>query len=321
MNYFKTYKHYLFINKLLDLITYLIIFTIYITFSFLIYYTTKSFFILFIIMTVIYIIGLFIGKLFEIKILFPSLLYICISISIISIICYYEDSNINLDLIEYLLISSIFIFVVLLMIILNKYETPMPVYYKLKDYFKAVSFSKKIKNKKIKNPSTENPYTVNLSFERKKLLCKLNEEYIVLSNEIENDYVKESRNLKNTVEKLEDLDEQLVNIEQRLKRKNSGAQEYELCTQRKKLKEEIDIQKNITVALDIEINNLKNQKIELKNVYDKNSYYISNAYNMRYINYVNTIKERLSSTKNKLTIIAFDSIEKKLEENNEKFVM
>ena len=57
----------------------------------------------------------------------------------------------------------------------------------------------------------------------------------------------------------------------------------------------------------------ENRKVELKNTYEKNHYNISNGYNMRYINYTNTIKERLSLTKYNLMIVPFEDIEKNLE--------
>lgn len=323
MNYLKTYRNYLLINKLLDLIIYLVIFTIFTTFSFMIYYTTKSFFILLVIITLIYVIGIFIAKLFEIKILLPSIIYIVISMFLISFICYYEKESINLELTEFLLQETIFLFIISLIITLYKYETPVSIYYKVKDYFNAISYSKKIKTKflKNKNPNTDNPYSTNLLFEKTKLLHKLNEEYKKEYNDIENNYIKQFEKLKNASLKLNDLENQLTNVEQKLKRKNTGAQDYELCCQRKSLKEKIFKQREITVNLNIKVNNLLNRKNELKNTYEKNLYYISNGYNIRYMNYTNTIKERLSLTKFNLTIVPFDTIEKNLEEKNEKFTI
>ena len=315
MNSLKTYRNYLLINKLLDLIIYLIIFIIVTTFSFMVYYTTKSFFILLVIMSLIYIIGLFIAKLFQIKILLPSIVYIFVSLSLIAIICYYEKESINSDLIEFLLSGLTLLSLISLIITLYKYETPISIYYKVKDYFSGVSFSKKIKTKfsKNKNHNTITPYSTNLLFEKNKLLHKLNEEYNALNNDLESDYIKRSEKLKNANDELNDLEKLLDNVKERLKRKNSGAQDYELCNQRKELREKISKQREITAKLVAEVNTLKNRKIELKNTYDKNHYNISNGYNMRYINYTNTIKERLSLTKYNLTIVPFDDIEKNLE--------
>ena len=281
-----------------------------------IYYTTKSFFILFVIIALIYVIGLFIAKLFEIKILLPSIVYIFVSISLIAIICYYEKESINSDLTEFLLSGLTLLSLVALIITLYKYETPISIYYKIKDYFSGVSFSKKIKNKflKNKNPNTITPYSTNLLFEKNKLLNKLNEEYNIEENDLENNYIKQSEKLKNANDELNDLENQLDNVKQRLKRKNTGAQDYELCNQRKNLREKISKQREIIVKITAEVNTLKNRKIELKNTYEKNHYNISNGYNMRYIHYTNTIKERLSLTKyNNLTIIPFEDIEKNLE--------
>lgn len=315
MNGLKTHRNYVLINKLLDLIIYLIAFTIITTFSFMIYYTTKSFFILFVIIALIYVIGLFIAKLFEIKILLPSIVYIFVSISLIAIICYYEKESINSDLTEFLLSGLTLLSLVALIITLYKYETPISIYYKIKDYFSGVSFSKKIKNKflKNKNPNTITPYSTNLLFEKNKLLNKLNEEYNIEENDLENNYIKQSEKLKNANDELNDLENQLDNVKQRLKRKNTGAQDYELCNQRKNLREKISKQREIVVKITAEVNTLKNRKIELKNTYEKNHYNISNGYNMRYIYYTNTIKERLSLTKYNLTIIPFEDIEKNLE--------
>lgn len=315
MNGLKTHRNYVLINKLLDLIIYLIAFTIITTFSFMIYYTTKSFFILFVIIALIYVIGLFIAKLFEIKILLPSIVYIFVSISLIAIICYYEKESINSDLTEFLLSGLTLLSLVALIITLYKYETPISIYYKIKDYFSGVSFSKKIKNKflKNKNPNTITPYSTNLLFEKNKLLNKLNEEYNIEENDLENNYIKQSEKLKNANDELNDLENQLDNVKQRLKRKNTGAQDYELCNQRKNLREKISKQREIIVKITAEVNTVKNRKIELKNTYEKNHYNISNGYNMRYIHYTNTIKERLSLTKYNLTIIPFEGIEKNLE--------
>lgn len=315
MNYLKTYRNYLLINKLLDLIIYLIIFTIITTFSFMVYYTTKSFFILLIIMALFYIVGLLIGKLFEIKILLPSIIYILVSISLITIICYYEKESINSDLIEFLLSGLTLLSLISLIITLYKYETPISIYYKVKDYFSGISFSKKIKTKfsKNKNHNTITPYSTNLLFEKNKLLHKLNEEYNEEHNDLENKYIKQSAKLKNANEELNDLEKQLENVKERLKRKNTGAQDYELCNQRKTLREKISKQRETAAKFIAEVKNIENRKIELKNIYEKNHYNISNGYNMRYINYTNTIKERLSLTKYNLTIIPFDDIKKNLE--------
>lgn len=323
MNYLKTYRNYLLINKLLDLIIYLIVFTIITTFSFTIYYTTKSFIILLIMVIIIYLIGISIAKLFEIKILLPSIIYISILIPLILLICYYEKENINLDLTEFLLTESIILFIISLLLTLYKYETPVSIYYRIKDYLSAIAFSKKIKTKFNKNnkPNTNNPYSTNLLFEKTKLLYKLNEEYKKEYNDIEEDYIKYSKKLNNEKEKLNDLEHQLSNIEHRLKRKNTGAQDYELCCKRKLLNEKIYKQKEITVEFEIIAKSLENRKFELKNTYEKNKYYISNGYNIRYLNYTNTIKDRLSFTKFNLTIIPFDSIEKNLEGENEKFII
>ena len=315
MNYLKTYRNYLLINKLLDLIIYLVILTIVTTFSFMVYYTTKSFFILLIIMALIYIVGLFIAKLFQIKILLPSIIYLLVSTFLIAIICRYEQGTINSDLIEYLFIGLTILSLITIVIALYKYETPISIYYKAKDYFSGISQSKKIKTKFLnnKNHNTITPYSTNLSFEKNKLLNKLNEEFKDEQTRLDNQYIKQNEKLKNETDKLNDLETQFNKVCERLKQKNTGAQNYELCNQRKALREKISKQKEITAQFIAEVNTLKNIKIELKNTYEKNHYNISNGYNMRYVNYTNTIKERLTLTEYNLDIVPFEEVEKNLE--------
>lgn len=312
----KTYRNYLLFNKFLDLIIYLVIFTIITTFSFMIYYTTESFIILFALMIIIYVIGLLIAKLFEIKILLPSIVYILISLSLVIMISYFEKETINSDLFEFSLIILLILTIAALIITVYKYETPISIYYKIKDYFSGLAFGKKIKikYKKIKNHNTITPYSTNLIFEKNKLLHKLNEEFKEKNNDIENEYIKFFDNFEIETDELNDLENQLEVIEKRLKKKNTGAQDYELCNQRKEIKEKIKKQKETVVNLNIKVNTLKNNKEELKNTYDKNNYYISNAYNIRYINYANAINEKLSLTRFNLEIVPFDSLTKNLEE-------
>ena len=249
MNYLKTYRNYLLINKLLDLIIYLVILTIVTTFSFMVYYTTKSFFILLIIMALIYIVGLFIAKLFQIKILLPSIIYLLVSTFLIAIICRYEQGTINSDLIEYLFIGLTILSLITIVIALYKYETPISIYYKAKDYFSGISQSKKIKTKFLnnKNHNTITPYSTNLSFEKNKLLNKLNEEFKDEQTRLDNQYIKQNEKLKNETDKLNDLETQFNKVCERLKQKNTGAQNYELCNQRKVLREKISKQKDILI--------------------------------------------------------------------------
>ena len=110
-----TYRNYLLFNKLLDLIIYLIIFTIVTTFSFMVYYTTKSFIMLFLVMLIIYLIALTVAKLFEIKILLPSIIYLLLSLTLIFLITYFEQASMNSELIEF----SLIILVILTVIAIN----------------------------------------------------------------------------------------------------------------------------------------------------------------------------------------------------------
>lgn len=322
MNYLKTYRNYLLFNKISDLLIYLIVFTLITTFSFMIYYTTKSFFILCVVILVIYIIGLLISKLFETKILLPSIVYLVVSLTLISLVCYFERESMNSKMIEFALNLTTSLAIITLMITLYKYETPISIYYKIKDYFSGIKYGKKIKTKypKIKKHNSITPYSTNLLFERIKLVHKLNEEYKYEYNILENKYTKEYENLKSETEELNDLEEQLEIINKRLKKKHTGAQDYELCNQKKELKEKLKNQREKTAEITVKVNTLLNSKEELTNTHEKNKYYILNAYNMRYINYTNAIKEKLSLTKYFLEIVPFDSIIKNLEGENEKFV-
>ena len=311
----KTYRNYLLFNKLLDLMIYLILFTLITTFSFMVYYTTKSFIMLFLVMIVIYLIGLTIAKLFEIKILLPSICYALVSFILIFLITYYEQETINSDLIEFALILLVILTIISLIITVYKYETPTSVLYKLKDFFSGVSYGKKIKTKFYdnKNPNTITPYSTNLVFEKIKLLHKLEEEYNGEHNNLENNVIKKSYEFNTQNDLLKDYLSQLDKIEKRLSIKHSGAQDFELCNQKKNIKEVLKLQKEKVSALESEVKSLKNNLSELDDTFNKNKFYISNGYNIRYINYCNQIKEKLCLTDFKLDIVSFDLVIKNLE--------
>lgn len=305
-----TYRNYLLFNKLLDLIIYLIIFTIVTTFSFMVYYTTKSFIMLFLVMLIIYLIALTVAKLFEIKILLPSIIYLLLSLTLIFLITYFEQASMNSELIEFSLIILVILTVIALITTVYKYETPTSIFYKLKDFFSGVSYGKKIKTKFIENktPNTITPYSTNLMFERTKLLHKLSEEYKEEHFNLENKIIKKTEELNTQKDELNDMLKQLDNIEKRLKIKHTGAQDFELCNQRKSLKEKLNVQKEKVSVLEVDVKTLKNDLLELDDTYQKNKFYISNGYNMRYMNYCNAIKEKLSLTQFKLNIVSVDKV-------------
>lgn len=318
----RTYRNYLLFNKLLDLIIYLIGFTIITAFSFMVYYTTKSFIMLFLVMIVIYLLGVFIAKLFEIKILLPSIIYLLLSITLIFLISYFEQDNINSELIEFALILLVILTIISLIITLYKYETPTSIFYKVKDFFSGISYGKKIKTKFLDNkkPDTITPYSTNLIFEKTKLLHKLTEEYTEELNILENKLVKEEEKLKVQTEELNDMLERLDIINQRLSVKHTGAQDFELCNQKKELKKKISEQKVIVSDFETKVKTLKNDIVELNDIYPKTQFYISNGYNIRYMNYCNAIKDKLSLTDYKLNIIPFNELVKNLEGANERVI-
>ena len=294
----KTYRNYLLFNKLLDLIIYLIVFTIVTAFSFMIYYTTKSFIILFMVMFIIYLVGLYIAKLFEIKVLLPSIVYLLVSFTLIILVTYFEQDNMNSELIEFAL------------------------YYKTKDFFSGVTYGKKIKTKLIDNkePNTNTPYSTNLIFEKIKLINKLTEEYNEELNLLNNALVKDNENLKYNTAELDDLLENLNNINKRLSEKHTGAQDFELNNQKKELQLKIGIKKAVVTDSEIKVKTTKNNISELNDIYQKNQFYISNGYNMRYLNYCNSIKDMLSLSDFKLNVISFNELVKNLEGTNERFI-
>ena len=112
---------------------------------------------------------------------------------------------------------------------------------------------------------------------------------------------------------LKDYLSQLDKIEKRLSIKHSGAQDFELCNQKKNIKEVLKLQKEKVSTLDSEVKSLKNNLSELDDTFNKNKFYISNGYNIRYINYCNQIKEKLCLTDFKLDIVSFDLVIKNLE--------
>lgn len=318
----KTYRNYLLFNKLLDLIIYLIVFTIVTAFSFMIYYTTKSFIILFMVMFIIYLVGLYIAKLFEIKVLLPSIAYLLVSFTLIILVTYFEQDNMNSELIEFALILLVILTIISLIITIYKYETPTSIYYKTKDFFSGVTYGKKIKTKLIDNkePNTNTPYSTNLIFEKIKLINKLTEEYNEELNLLNNALVKDNENLKYNTAELDDLLENLNNINKRLSEKHTGAQDFELNNQKKELQLKIGIKKAVVSDSEIKVKTTKNNISELNDIYQKNQFYISNGYNMRYLNYCNSIKDMLSLSDFKLNVISFNELVKNLEGTNERFI-
>ena len=137
---------------------------------------------------------------------------------------------------------------------------------------------------------------------------------------MDNNLVKENDKLNVQKEELDDMLERLNIINQRLSVKHTGAQDFELCNQKKELKEKISKQKVIVSELETKVKTLKNNILELNDIYPKTQFYISNAYNIRYMNYCNCIKDKLSLTDFKLNIIPFNDLMKNLEGANERII-
>lgn len=315
MNGLKTYRNYLLYNKFLDLITYLIVFTFSSLFFIIIYYTTESFVILFVAMVLIYLLIAAILKLFEVKVLLPSIIYLVVGIVIVILVSYNEKQNINQEIIQIGITSIIFISILSLIVSLYKYETPTALYYRVKDSLSGTSFGKKIKNKykDQDNITTNTPYSSNLMFERTKLLNKLGEDYKEEYTEAEYQLTLATENKNRIQEELKDLHTTLETTKERFKKATTGAQKFELTNQIKDLKEKIIKQKETEADAISKLNLRINKKEELENTYKQDIYYISNAYNLRYRNYTDKIQDKLIVSKMKLNIIPFDLI--KMEES------
>lgn len=306
----KTYRNYLLYNKFLNMITYLIVFTIFTLFFIMIYYTTKSIVILCITMILLYFILMYILKLFEIKTLIPSIVYIVISLTIILLVYFNAKEQVNSDIMKMGIISAIILSLVLIIISLHKYETPIALYYKIKDSLSGISYGKKVKNnyRKEENITTDTPYSNNLLFEKTKLLNKLGEDYKEEYTKVDYELTKAKENQQRIEEILKDLEDSLKNKNERLIKATTGAQKFELTNQIKEVKEKIQQKKEEHVDIISKYNLSKNKKEELENTYTQDIFYISNAYNLRYRNYTDRILEKIALTDKKIEIIPFDLI-------------
>lgn len=306
----KTYRNYLLYNKFLDMITYLIVLTLFTLFFLMIYYTTKSIVVLCITMILLYFILMYILKLFEIKTLIPTIIYIVVSLSIILLVYFNETEQVNSDIVKMGIISAIILSLILIIISLHKYETPIALYYKIKDSLSGISYGKKIKTKykNEENITTDTPYSNNLLFEKTKLLNKLGEDYKEEYTKVDYELTKAKENQQRIEETLKDLEDSLKSKNERFKKATTGAQKFELTNQMKEVKEKIQQKKEEQVDIISKVNLSKNKKEELENTYAQDIFYISNAYNLRYRNYTDKVLDKIVSTNKKIEVIPFDLI-------------
>ena len=306
----KTYRNYLLYNKFLDMITYLIVLTLFTLFFLMIYYTTKSIVVLCITMILLYFILMYILKLFEIKTLIPTIIYIVVSLSIILLVYFNETEQVNSDIVKMGIISAIILSLILIIISLHKYETPIALYYKIKDSLSGISYGKKIKTKykNEENITTDTPYSNNLLFEKTKLLNKLGEDYKEEYTKVDYELTKAKENQQRNEETLKDLEDSLKSKNERFKKATTGAQKFELTNQMKEVKEKIQQKKEEQVDIISKVNLSKNKKEELENTYAQDIFYISNAYNLRYRNYTDKVLDKIVSTNKKIEVIPFDLI-------------
>lgn len=311
MNSLNTYRKYLNFNKLFDVFFLLILFLIVIFIFGAIYYYTESYVLLFLLSTIIYCIGIYVCKLYEIKILLPSIMFFIISALLFAFLLFSEESKYQQNSIsEYVPIIAIVIGMGALIFVLYKYETPVAIYLRIKDVINGLNYGGKIKkiNDESASYNTNTLYSNHLLFEREKLLFQLNEDYRERYFELDNLLKKSIDQQEKEKYELNDLEENLEKINLRLKEKLSGAQDYELHVQKNILKKRISDQKDNLIKINDEVTKNQNSLLELKNIFDKEKYYIKNAYNMRYRSYTEKLQDKLIKTNYQIEVIPFESL-------------
>mgnify|MGYP003303102824 CR=1 FL=1 len=311
MNSLNTYRKYLNFNKLFDVFFLLILFLIVIFIFGAIYYYTESYVLLFLLSTIIYCIGIYICKLYEIKIVLPSIMFFIISALLFAFLLFSEESKYQQNSIsEYVPIIAIVIGMGALIFVLYKYETPVAIYLRIKDVINGLNYGSKIKkiNDESASYNTNTLYSNHLLFEREKLLFQLNEDYRERYFELDNLLKKSIDQQEKEKYELNDLEENLEKINLRLKEKLSGAQDYELHVQKNILKKRISDQKDNLIKINDEVTKNQNSLLELKNIFDKEKYYIKNAYNMRYRSYTEKLQDKLIKTNYQIEVIPFETL-------------
>ena len=113
---------------------------------------------------------------------------------------------------------------------------------------------------------------------------------------------------KKEKEELLYLEEKMNNINTKLKGKISGAQDYELNIQKNQLKDKISEQMELLVLVNDEVTKNKNSLAELENIFKNETFYIKNAYGMRYKSYIERLQDKLVKSQYKLDVVSFESL-------------
>ena len=98
------------------------------------------------------------------------------------------------------------------------------------------------------------------------------------------------------------------NFNTKLKGKISGAQDYELNIQKNQLKDKISEQMELLVLVNDEVTKNKNSLAELENIFKNETFYIKNAYGMRYKSYIERLQDKLVKSQYKLDVVSFESL-------------
>ena len=309
MNSLNTYRKYLNFNKFVDMFLLLVVFVILTLIFGAVYYYTESYVLLFLVCLVIYCICVYLGKLFEVKLLLPSIMFFIVTALLFTFLLLSDETRyMENSFSDYVPLVIVLVGIIALIFGLYKYETPVALYLKIKDSLSGLKYGSKIKrinDEKIEF-NTNTLYANNLFFEREKLLKQLNEDYREEYFILDNLFKKSVEKQKNQQDILDDMESNLEKINTKLKGKISGAQEYELNNQKKELKEKIVAQKEVLVEVNDEVTKNKNSLAELANIFEKETYYIENAYNMRYKSYVERIQDKLLKTNYKLKVVPFE---------------
>lgn len=311
MNSLNTYRRYLNFNKFVDMFLMLVVFVILTLIFGAVYYYTESYVLLFLVCLTVYCISIYLGKLFEVKLLLPSIMFFIVTALLFTFLLLSDETKyMENSFTDYVPLVIILVGIVALIFGLYKYETPVAIYLRIKDALSGLNYGSKIKriNDEEIEFNTNTLYANNLSFEREKLLKQLNEdyreEYFILDNLLKKSIDKQ----KNQQDILDDMESNLEKINTKLKGKLSGAQDYELNNQKKELKEKIVAQKEVLVEVNDEVTKNKNSLSELDNIFEKETYYIENAYNMRYKSYIERIQDKLLKTNYKLKVLPFEQL-------------
>lgn len=311
MNSLNTYRRYLNFNKLFDMFFLLVIFVI-LTFIFgAVYYYTESYVLLFTICVCIYCVSFYLCKLFEVKLLLPSIMFFLITALLFTFLLLSDETKyMQNSFSDYVPLIIIVVGLGGLIFALYKYETPVAIYLRIKDAFNGLSYGNKIKkiNDEEIQFNTNTLYANNLLFERDKLLFQLTEDYNEEHFNLDNLLKKSIDKQKKEKEELLYLEEKMNNINTKLKGKISGAQDYELNIQKNQLKDKISEQMELLVLVNDEVTKNKNSLAELENIFKNETFYIKNAYGMRYKSYIERLQDKLVKSQYKLDVVSFESL-------------